>query len=49
MLRALKIRIQECKHPVGIKRSSLRKLPPKDHVYGYKIPPDPEGADSSKL
>ena len=48
MLETLKIRLKESERPVGVKRSSRIKLPPEDHVYGFKIKEDPEGADKSK-
>ena len=48
MLETLKIRIKESERPVGAKRSSHIKLPPEDHVYGFKVKPDPEGVDTRK-
>ena len=48
MLETLKIRIKESERPVGEKRPTKMKLPPEDHVYGYKPKPDPEGVGTSK-
>ena len=48
MIESLKIHIKKSKHPVGVKRPSHMKLPPLDHIYGYKPKKDLEGADTSK-
>ena len=49
MLDLLKIRIRESERPIGIKRPSRMKLPPEDHVYGYEVKKDAEGAGKGKL
>jgi hypothetical protein len=48
MLETLKIRLKESERPIGVKRSSRIKLPPEDHVYGFQVKKDDEGADKSK-
>ena len=45
----LKMRIKESERPIGVKRSTKLEVPPEDHVYGYQVKKDPEGADTRKL
>lgn len=40
---ALRTKLKEGEHPVGVKRTSNWHLPPKDFAYGKQIPPDKEG------
>jgi hypothetical protein len=48
MLEELKIKLTESTRPTGVKRPNRIKLPPEDHVYGYQVKKDPEGADKRK-
>lgn len=48
MIQALKTRLIECDHPVGVKKTSNWKLPPPDFAYGLRGKPDEEGVSISK-
>ena len=37
------------KDRVGCVKASTYSLPPSDHVYGYKLPTDPEGAGACEF
>ncbi len=43
MIQSLKIRLIEADHPVGVKKSSIWRLPPENFAYGRKETPDKEG------
>ena len=49
MLDMLKMRIKESERPIGVKRPNKLEVPPEDHVYGFQVKKDPEGADTRKL
>ena len=47
MLTALRTNLKECEHPVGVKKTSNWKLPPKDFAYGLPGKKDEEGVSIS--
>ena len=47
MLTALRTNLRECEHPVGVKKTSNWKLPPKDFAYGLPGKKDEEGVSIS--
>jgi len=49
MLQGLKIKLVEFDHPVGVKKMTNWKLPPKDFSYGKYKTPDKEGVSISKI
>lgn len=49
MIQALKTRLIENDHPVGVKRTSNWHLPPPDFAYGKVVPRDKEGVSISKF
>ena len=49
LIETLKKKLYESEHPIGVKKYSSWKLPPKDFSYGYPIIPDKEGVSISKL
>ena len=48
MIETLKRKLKENEQPVGIKKYSTWKLPPRDFSYGYPVVPDKEGVSISK-
>ena len=48
MIEALKRKLKENEQPIGIKKISSWKLPPRDFAYGYPVVPDKEGESISK-
>lgn len=49
MLTKLKTNLIENTNPVGVKKTSNWKLPPKDFAYGKRVEPDKEGVSISKF
>jgi len=49
LIESLKKKIYESENPIGVKKYSTWKLPPKDFSYGYPIIPDKEGVSISKF
>ena len=49
LIESLKKKLYEQEHPIGVKKFSAWKLPPKDFAYGYPVIPDKEGVSISKL
>ena len=47
MLTALRTNLKECEHPVGVKKTSNWKLPPKDFAYGLPGKKDEAGVSIS--
>ena len=48
MIETLKRKLKENEQPIGIKKISSWKLPPRDFAYGYPVVPDKEGVSISK-
>lgn len=49
MLTKLKTNLVENTNPVGVKKTTNWKLPPKDFAYGKRVEPDKEGVSIGKI